>query len=183
MKLARDPAALSAVKAKLAGERDVAPLFDTARFTRNLESAFTTMWERAQRGAPAESFAVAAARHVTGHNLDEAWRLHRAGEHDEAEQLYREIIRADPRTTRPITGWHSCMVNAAGGRMRSASWRARSRSIRGAADALFLRGAALQKLHRHEEAVGCFDRALALNPASRRGTAEPGGFAVSPAAL
>ncbi len=61
MKLAREPQALSAVKAKLADQRDIAPLFDTERFTRNLESAFTTMWERTQRGAPAESFAVAAS--------------------------------------------------------------------------------------------------------------------------
>lgn len=60
--LARDPAALSSAQAKLVAERDVAPLFDTERFTRDLESAFTTMWERTQCGAPAESFAVAAAR-------------------------------------------------------------------------------------------------------------------------
>jgi predicted O-linked N-acetylglucosamine transferase (SPINDLY family) len=62
MTLARDTAALSALKAKLAEQRDVAPLFDTERFTRHLESAFVTMWERAQSGKPAESFAVAAAR-------------------------------------------------------------------------------------------------------------------------
>jgi protein O-GlcNAc transferase len=62
MRLARDPAALSAVKANLAEQRDVAPLFDTMRFTRNLESAYLTMWERAQSGMPAESFAVAAAQ-------------------------------------------------------------------------------------------------------------------------
>lgn len=61
LKLARDPAALSAVRAKLTADRDVAPLFDTKRFTRDLEFALTTMWERAQRGMPAESFAVAAA--------------------------------------------------------------------------------------------------------------------------
>ena len=62
MKLARDASALSALKAKLAAPRERAPLFDTARFTRHLEIAYVTMWERAQRGLPAESFAVAAAR-------------------------------------------------------------------------------------------------------------------------
>jgi predicted O-linked N-acetylglucosamine transferase (SPINDLY family) len=62
MKLSHDPAAVAALKAKLAAKRDVAPLFDTERFTRHLESAFTTMWERSQRGMPAERFTVAAAR-------------------------------------------------------------------------------------------------------------------------
>ena len=60
-KLARDQTALAAVKAKLAANRVSAPLFDTERFTRHLESAFTTMWERAQRGMPSASFVVAAA--------------------------------------------------------------------------------------------------------------------------
>jgi predicted O-linked N-acetylglucosamine transferase (SPINDLY family) len=33
-------------------------LFDTARFTRDLESAYATMWERHQSGLPPASFAV-----------------------------------------------------------------------------------------------------------------------------
>jgi predicted O-linked N-acetylglucosamine transferase (SPINDLY family) len=60
IRLARDPSAIGALKAKLASRRDVAPLFDTERFTGHIESAFTTMWERSQRGMPPESFAVAA---------------------------------------------------------------------------------------------------------------------------
>ncbi len=58
--LARDPARLTALRAKLARNRDVFPLFDTARFTRHMEAAYTTMWERAQRGEPPQSFAVSA---------------------------------------------------------------------------------------------------------------------------
>jgi predicted O-linked N-acetylglucosamine transferase (SPINDLY family) len=60
MKLACDPAQLSAVKAKLARQRASAPLFDTQRFTKHLESALTTMWELQQRGMPPASFTVAA---------------------------------------------------------------------------------------------------------------------------
>jgi protein O-GlcNAc transferase len=60
MKLARDPAALAGLKTKLAANRNVAPLFDTERFTHHLESAYVTMWERSQRGVPAESFSAAA---------------------------------------------------------------------------------------------------------------------------
>ena len=57
--LARDPERLATLKAKLVRNRDIAPLFDTAGFTRHLESAYTMMWERQQAGLPAESFAVA----------------------------------------------------------------------------------------------------------------------------
>ena len=48
--LARDPERLAAIKAKLMRNRDTEPLFDTARFTRDLEAAYTTMWERQQAG-------------------------------------------------------------------------------------------------------------------------------------
>ena len=60
LKLAREPAALAAIKAKLRSNRDTHPMFDTARFARYLESAYATMWERHQRGEAPESFSVAA---------------------------------------------------------------------------------------------------------------------------
>ncbi len=57
--LAREPARLQAIRSKLAGQRSTAPLFDTKLFTRGLEAAFMTMWERQQRGEPAAPFVVA----------------------------------------------------------------------------------------------------------------------------
>ena len=59
--LARDRSALRAIRAKLAQNCDTAPLFDTRRFTRNLEAAFIGMWERRQRGEAPASFAVGPA--------------------------------------------------------------------------------------------------------------------------
>jgi predicted O-linked N-acetylglucosamine transferase (SPINDLY family) len=56
--LARDPARLAAIKARLARNRNAYPLFDNARFTRHLESAFTTIHDRLQRGLPPATFAV-----------------------------------------------------------------------------------------------------------------------------
>jgi protein O-GlcNAc transferase len=56
--LALDRNRLATIKAKLIRKRDTAPLFDTARFTRDLESAYTIMWKRQQDGLPAASFAV-----------------------------------------------------------------------------------------------------------------------------
>ena len=56
LKLAHDPSYLQAIKAKLMRNRDTFPLFDTARFTRHIEAAYVTMWERYRRGTPPEAF-------------------------------------------------------------------------------------------------------------------------------
>jgi len=58
--LARDPQRLSAIKAKLVQSRDTAPLFDTALFTRHLETAYTTMWQRYEARQEPISFSVPA---------------------------------------------------------------------------------------------------------------------------
>jgi predicted O-linked N-acetylglucosamine transferase (SPINDLY family) len=60
LKFAREPQTLAAVKAKLARQHEAAPAFDTRRFARNLESAFTVMHERHQQGLPPASFSVTA---------------------------------------------------------------------------------------------------------------------------
>jgi predicted O-linked N-acetylglucosamine transferase (SPINDLY family) len=56
--LATDPARLAALKTKVAHQRTTAPLFDTARRTRDLEAAFTVMAERHRRGEAPADFAV-----------------------------------------------------------------------------------------------------------------------------
>jgi protein O-GlcNAc transferase len=58
LKLAREPAMLAKIKGKLARNRTTFPLFDTARFTRHIEAAYTTMWEISQRGEAPRSFSV-----------------------------------------------------------------------------------------------------------------------------
>jgi predicted O-linked N-acetylglucosamine transferase (SPINDLY family) len=64
LKLARDPMLLASFRQKLARQRQVYPLFNTERFTRHIETAYTTMWERSQRGEPPQSFAVAAVDQI-----------------------------------------------------------------------------------------------------------------------
>ncbi len=59
--LARDPARLASLRKRLADNRHATPLFDTARFTRHIEAAYTTMWRRYVNGEPPASFAVAAS--------------------------------------------------------------------------------------------------------------------------
>jgi predicted O-linked N-acetylglucosamine transferase (SPINDLY family) len=58
LKLACDPPVLAAIKTRLSHNRDTHALFDTTRFTRNLEAAYEGMWERQQRGEAPESFSV-----------------------------------------------------------------------------------------------------------------------------
>jgi predicted O-linked N-acetylglucosamine transferase (SPINDLY family) len=62
LKLACDPAALAAIREKVTRHRDTHALFDTVRFTRNLEAAYLAMWERHQRGERPQTFSIAPAR-------------------------------------------------------------------------------------------------------------------------
>ncbi len=58
--LARDPAKLAGLKARLACHRLTTPLFDTARFARHLESAYALMMERHRAGLPPDHICVPA---------------------------------------------------------------------------------------------------------------------------
>lgn len=60
LELATKRAMLSDIRAKLAQNRTRYPLFDTDRFCRHIESAYTVMWERYQRGERPSRFAVPA---------------------------------------------------------------------------------------------------------------------------
>ena len=58
IRLARDRGALSKLRARLAERRDVAPLFDTPRFVRDLEKAYEEMWRIHASGAAARLIEV-----------------------------------------------------------------------------------------------------------------------------
>ena len=60
LRLARDPAALSAVKGRLLRNLQTHPLFDTVRLTRHLEAAYEYMMERYRNGEVPMSFSVSA---------------------------------------------------------------------------------------------------------------------------
>jgi predicted O-linked N-acetylglucosamine transferase (SPINDLY family) len=59
--LASDRAQLAEVKTKLLRNRDSYPLFDTRRYTRHLEAAFTTMWQRCEADERPATFDVPRA--------------------------------------------------------------------------------------------------------------------------
>ena len=60
LELATDPERLAALQMKLEANRTTQPLFDTARFTRDIEKAYLMMHERYQAGLAAEHFVVGA---------------------------------------------------------------------------------------------------------------------------
>jgi predicted O-linked N-acetylglucosamine transferase (SPINDLY family) len=57
-KLATDPALMASFRARLKRNRATHPLFDTERFTRHIEAAYTTMVRIARSGEEPRSFAV-----------------------------------------------------------------------------------------------------------------------------
>lgn len=61
IRLAHDSAAMHALKQKLAGNRLSCPLFDTDRFRRNIEAAYTAMIAAQKRGEAPQGFTVNAA--------------------------------------------------------------------------------------------------------------------------
>jgi predicted O-linked N-acetylglucosamine transferase (SPINDLY family) len=61
LRLAREPGQLAALKARAGALRRGSALFDMARYCRQLEAAFETMWARSQRGEAPAGFAVAPA--------------------------------------------------------------------------------------------------------------------------
>ncbi len=58
LRLARDPALLGDLRARLAASRKTSPLFDGGRFARNLEQAYVSMWETHAAGEQPLAFAV-----------------------------------------------------------------------------------------------------------------------------
>jgi protein O-GlcNAc transferase len=60
--LAKDRRLLSGLRARLAANRGTAPLFDTERMRRSLESAYQAMWQIQQRAEPPRAFSVEQMR-------------------------------------------------------------------------------------------------------------------------
>jgi protein O-GlcNAc transferase len=57
LRLATEPGLLAGLRQRLQ-DRSTIPLFDTARFTRNLETAYRRMWETWRAGQPAAAFSI-----------------------------------------------------------------------------------------------------------------------------
>ncbi len=58
LRLARDPGARAELRTRIAANRPIMPLFDTARFVRNLERAYERMWEIHCAGEPPQPIRI-----------------------------------------------------------------------------------------------------------------------------
>jgi protein O-GlcNAc transferase len=61
LELARNPARLARIRQKMSDNRTNCALFDTARFTHNLEAAYRVMWKRSREGLRPATFSVTGA--------------------------------------------------------------------------------------------------------------------------
>ena len=60
IEIAKNPQKLAAIKQKLASDRLITPLFNTPRFTKNLEAAYLKMYDQYQAGLQPESIYIEA---------------------------------------------------------------------------------------------------------------------------
>jgi predicted O-linked N-acetylglucosamine transferase (SPINDLY family) len=163
-RLASDPALLGSLRLRLEQNRLTCPLFDTDRFRRNIEAAYTTMWELWQRGERPQSFRVPAQSHSrteenVGNGLVEGSPIHQ------------------PETIRPN---HASTVNSNAAEaffnQGNALWKLnrldealasydKAMALRPEyAELLFNRGAVLHGMGRLEEALATYEKGVAIKP-------------------
>src|SRR5262245_30215375 len=166
---ALDPTRRRDIKAKLARNRDTAPLFDTDRFRCGIEAAYAKMWEIWQTGQKPTSFTAStppSRRTNVGSSqaLQQAVQRHQQGRFDEAEQSYQAILAAQPNhfdakhllgVLRYQQGRHAEALDHI-----SAALKLQPNS----AVALSNLGLVLSRLGRPAEALACYDQALAIKP-------------------
>jgi len=172
LQYARAPDRLAAVKAKLAANRDTAPLFDTARYTRNLEAAFATMWERWQRGEPPADFVANTAPPRQPASVPQsaataymrACSLAQANQIEQALAEFDRAIEIAPHFVEALCNRGAILLAL----KRHAEALQSFDAALGINPSLFEgwnnRGNALSELGRFEEAIACYDRALTLRP-------------------
>jgi len=109
-----------------------------------------------------------ARPHRSGPSIEQALKLHRAGELAAAENMYRTILAADPRNSAALhlSGLIKYQQGHFGDALRLVAAALKAKP--GSADALIDHGVILSALGRHEEALGSYDQALAIAPSDAR---------------
>jgi tetratricopeptide (TPR) repeat protein len=89
-----------ALKVRLAANRKTMPLFDTARFARNLEAGYRAIWRRHVRRANPASIRVVepsgAAASVVAAAMGEAEGFRHSGDRSKSIAAYRRALALDP---------------------------------------------------------------------------------------
>jgi predicted O-linked N-acetylglucosamine transferase (SPINDLY family) len=174
LRLARSPAALDAARTKLAGNRDTHPLFDTTRFTRNLEAAYFHMWDRTQRGEPPMTFFVGAdaspasspsqVPYAAMVAFSEACTLAREQRNADALASFDKALAAAPRFVEALVNRGVVLLIMKRFEDALQSLDAALEIDPARFEAWNNRGNALSELGRHAEAVESYDKALTAQP-------------------
>jgi predicted O-linked N-acetylglucosamine transferase (SPINDLY family) len=186
LRLATDCSLLRGFRDRLEHNRLRFPLFDSDRFCRHIESAYTTMWELWQRGEKPRSFSVVphmerrdgpseggpsqrpprdASPTRSFHSaFSRAQVFHQAGHLSEAEEMYRQILGTQPNHCDALhllgVIHHQRGDHAEAVRYIDAALKINPKL----ASAYNNRGNALAELMRFDEALASYDRATALKP-------------------
>ncbi len=185
LKLARERSYLAAVKDKLVRGRDTCPLFDTERFTRNIEDAYLGMWQAYREGRPPASFAVAARRESQSPNgrvtrtarpwtgiamSNEAFQgalsALQAGNIKDAERLFKEVLRTQPKHLGALNLLGIVLTRLARFAEAETYLQLALQENANSDATLYNYGLVLKALDRPTEALERFTQALAINPAA-----------------
>ena len=161
IELASNPQRLAALRTRIQDNRLTSALFDTARFARNLEAAFTAIHARYQAGESPE--------HIS---LNESWDelfkqaqgLQQHGQLEQAVEMYGKCVELTPERAEA----YYKRANALNGLERLEPALAdydRAIARNPAYTYAFCnRGSVLERLGRGDEALASYDRALELDP-------------------
>ena len=188
LRIATDPLLRSGLRERLRKNRPECSLFDTDRFCRHIEAAYTTMWELWQRGERPRSFSVRPhmqrrdgltevgpsqrpprdASPTRSSELASAFSralvFHQVGRLSAAEEMYRQILKAQPNhfDTLHLLG---VIHHQRGDHVAAVCHFDAALKINPAlVSAYNNRGIALEQLKRFEEAVASYDQAIILKP-------------------
>jgi predicted O-linked N-acetylglucosamine transferase (SPINDLY family) len=174
LKFARHPVELAAMRARLSANRDKSALFDTARFTRNLELAYDAMWQRWQRGEAPRDFSVqqdSNPARTTGQIPDAAVAayvqgcgLAAQGHAEQAIAAFERAIVIAPHFAEALTNRGALLMAAKSHEAALKSFDAALAVNPAMMPAWNNRGNALSELGRYDEAIASYNRVLALKP-------------------
>ncbi len=171
VQLAIDREKYIALRTRLIQNRHTAPLFNNLAFTRTLEKGFMQMWENYCSGnkpQPVDLEPDTAFTAVSGGGmlakLDKAAKLHRSGDLNAAETLYREILQVQPNH-KDALHLLGVIAHQKGDQNRALDLIQRAIALDSNVHWYYGNlGLALQAVGRFDDAINAYNRALSMKP-------------------
>ena len=173
--LAESSEELQAIRRRLAKNRSAKPLFDTPRFVRNLENAYKEMWNIFLAGEKPRQIEVRetgkskiknqkSKLERASSSFQRAVQFHQAGQFQEAGELYKKILEANPDHSDTL---HLSGVIAHQTGKKDAAEELIRKAIRiSPEDAAYHYnlGCVYQEQGNSDDAISCFEKTLTLKP-------------------